>query len=362
MGKKRIYVSDIHMNAGRSLTVPNGKYPYEWLGKKEADRFAKLLEYINDPTKIKEIIIIGDLMDNWVYRVDEVPPDFQRIVDAPTNRNIVKQLKNLSSNDKISVIYLPGNHDMGVTKEFVDSNFPGMIFGGTALYNSVFRTSRLRAEHGSAHAMFNAPDTINSPSSRLPLGYFISRVTATREYETGISDRHYWTYADDLIEILGPQKLPSSIFEAILVEAGLPEDVPIRMPPRGGKKFVITADQVKKKYSDLYEQWQSTYGPGAAFKAMMVEIGRLGLIADKLCKKKDTNVVIFGHSHDWKLDKDSWFVDDRIYANCGAWCDDKKPCTFVESQKDNKKRIHIVRVMDWNNGQVEKLAEKEVPL
>jgi len=63
-----------------------------------------------------------------------------------------------------------------ITKEILDNYFPGIIFGGSASYKSVYSTSRLRAEHGSAYAMFNAPDPINNPGNRLPLGYFISRV------------------------------------------------------------------------------------------------------------------------------------------------------------------------------------------
>lgn len=363
-GKKRIYISDVHMNAGKSLELPkDNRYPYEWFGKPEAKQFTKFLKYINTLSEVKEVIIIGDLMDDWVYPVEEIPPTFQEIVDAPINRDIVQQLKDLSSNNEISVIYLPGNHDMGVTKELVESNFPGMIFGGSASHNSVYRTGRLRAEHGSAHAMFNAPDPTNNPSSHLPLGYFISRIVATREYKTGIRKRHYWAYADDLLEWLGPQTLAASVFEALLEEAGLSEDVSIRMRSKNGENFPLTAKEVKEKYSDLYNQWQKKpVSDVSAFKALMAEIGRLNDIADNFCKEGGTNIVIFGHSHDWKLDKDSWFVKDRIYANCGTWCDEKKPCTFVETQKDNKNRVHVVRVMDWNNGKVKKLDEKEVPL
>ena len=362
MEKKRIYVSDIHMNAGKGLQTGKEQHPYEWLGPTEAKRFADFLNYLNDPNVVQEIIIIGDLMDDWVYPVDVVPPSLESIVKAPINKEIVQALKKLAKNKKITVLYLPGNHDMGANIELIKKNFPGMLFGGTALYNSVYRTSRLRAEHGSAYAMFNAPDAINSPGSRLPLGYFISRVVATKSRDTGSVDRHYWTYADDLLEILGPQRLAAGVFEAILEEACLNDKTEILMPKRNGKAKSVTAGQVKEKYAALYDQWQETYGAGVAFKAMMAEIGLLGNLADRLCKKSDTNVVIFGHSHDWELDKDKWFVDDRIYANCGTWCDDAKPCTWVESQKDREARKHFVRVMDWNDGQPKELQSADVPL
>lgn len=362
MERKRIYISDIHMNAGKGFQAAKDKHPYEWLRPDEAKRFAAFLNYINDPNTVQEVIIIGDLLDDWVYPVDMVPPSLESIVKAPINKEIVQALKRLSKNKKIAVLYLPGNHDMGVNRELVEKHFPEMIFGGTALYNSVYRTSRLRAEHGSAYAMFNAPDAINSPGTRLPLGYFISRVVATKSRDTGSADRHYWTYADDLLETLGPQRLAASVFEAVLEEASLKETTKIHMPKRNGKADFVTAGQVKEKYSALYDQWQETYGAGVAFKSMMAEIGFLGNLADRLCKKSDTNIVIFGHSHDWKLDKDKWFVDDRIYANCGTWCDDEKPCTWVESQKDRKARRHFIRVMDWNDGQPKVLQEDDVPL
>lgn len=361
--KKRIYISDVHMNAGRGIKPKAGKHPYEWLDEVGADRLAEFLKYINNnPSEVKEIILLGDLMDNWVYPVDEIPPTFQEIIDADINRNIVQELKTLSQNKELSILYFPGNHDMGLTKEDIDRNFPGMVFGGKAAYDSAYRTSRLHAEHGSAYAMFNAPDAFNSPGSRLPLGYFISRIVATREYETGISKRHYWTYADDILEILGPQKLAASLFEAVLEEAGLFESTEIKMQSKGGKEIKILAREVKEKYSSLYDQWKEHYGRGVAFKAIMAEIGYLGDIADNLCKKSDTTVVILGHSHDWELDKDKWFVDDRIYANCGTWCDDEKPSTYVETEKDKDNKMHIVRVMEWKDNKIKCLKEEKVSL
>ncbi|UCG57413.1 MAG: metallophosphoesterase [Phycisphaerales bacterium] len=393
MEKKRIYIADIHMNAGKGVSPAKGKHPYEWLGPEEAKRFAKFLEYLNDPgTGVQEVVIIGDLMDDWVYPVDIEPPSLQEILDAPINNKIVKALQELSENNKINVVYLPGNHDMGVTSELIEENFEGMTFGGAALYNSVYRTSRLRAEHGSAHAMFNAPPVRYGAGTRLPLGYFISRAVATKARNTGSAKRHYWSYADDLLEMVGPQKMAACVFEAVLEEAGLDETTEILMPKKNGKAPSATAKKVRKKtgkaksatsgqgkrkddeevwvragevkerYAALYDQWEEYNGKGAGFRAIMAETGLLGRVADRLCTKSDTNIVVFGHSHDWKLDKDAWFVKDRVYANCGTWCDEEKPCTWVESQKDRGKNRHIVRVMDWNNGKPKKLREDHVPL
>lgn len=376
MEKKRIYIGDIHMNAGKGFKEKHHdekadkglkakrphekadrglkeKHPYEWLGPEEAKRFATFLNYLCDDPMVKEVVIIGDLMDDWVYPVDKEPPTLKKIVNAPINSEIFQALNRLGEAPEIRLVYLPGNHDMGVTKELIADSFPEMIFGGTSYRNSVYRTSRLRAEHGSAHAMFNAPDPINGSVSRLPLGYFISRVIATKTRDKGPGKRNCWSYADDLLEMLGPQRMAASVFEAVLEEAGLDETTEIKMPKRNGKKWSVIAQDVKDKYASLYDQWKEIRGSGIAIKALMAETGLLGRMADHLCKQSDTNIVVFGHSHDCKLDKDSWFVENRIYANCGTWCDEKKPCTWVESQKDRANNKHFVRVMDWNNGQPE---------
>ena len=103
MEKKRIYVSDIHMNAGKGLRAVKGQHPYEWLGPTEAKRFADFLNSLNDPNVVQELIIIGDLMDDWVYPVDVVPPSLEEIVNAPINRKIVQALIKLCENEKIYI-------------------------------------------------------------------------------------------------------------------------------------------------------------------------------------------------------------------------------------------------------------------
>ncbi|MBA4422288.1 MAG: hypothetical protein C0390_04190 [Syntrophus sp. (in: bacteria)] len=128
-GEKRIFISDVHMNAGWSLAPPPGKYCYDWLGKSEAEDFAAFLASLLNYPDLEEVVFIGDLMDNWVCPVDQAPPTFDDIVNAPVNQGIVQQLKKLCKTKGIRVVYLPGNHDMGVTKEFIESKFEGMIFG-----------------------------------------------------------------------------------------------------------------------------------------------------------------------------------------------------------------------------------------
>lgn len=356
---KRIFISDVHISDIPEIGPK--KHDYTWLQQRDADAFTNFIKYLNARDDVEEVIFIGDLFDNWVVPVHIEPPTIDDIIrKRKKNKDpVVQALVDLCDNVNIRVVCLPGNHDMELTGETLVAHFPDktdknrsrMVFGGTAGWNagsSVYRSSRLRAEHGSAHAMFNAPDPFNNPGSRLPLGYFISRVLATKTYNTGHDDRHWWTYVDDVLEMVGPSKMASSVFEAVLEEAHLSPDTEIVMPRRDNKATTITAKEVSQKYENLYDQWKERVGAGLAFKSVLAEIDYLDDAADRLCKKNDTNIVVFGHSHKWELDKDDWFVQDRIYANCGTWCDSpNKKWTYVEVETNRPRNTRWVRVHEW---------------
>ena len=360
---KRIFLSDLHISVIPELT--QGKSDYTWLQKEDAEALTSFLDHLNTRGDIEEVVFIGDMFDNWVIPVDVEPPSIDEIISKRIEKKdpLIQALISLCKNNEIRVVCLPGNHDMELTSEVVNKHFPGMVFGGTAIWNagtSVYRSSRLRAEHGSAHAMFNAPDPINNPGSRLPLGYFISRVVATKTHNTGHGDRHYWTYVDDILEMVGPQKMSSCVFEAVMEESGLHSDDDIVMPRKNGKDIKVIIGDISEKYKNLYEQWKERIGAGLAIKSILAEIGYLDDAADRLCKKNDTNIVVFGHSHDWELDKDKWFVDDRIYANCGTWCDSPdKPWTYVEIETLRDKNERYVRVYEWKNDKTSKMLKEK---
>lgn len=77
-----------------------------------------------------------------------------------------------------------------------------------------------------------------------------------------------------------------------------PINTKIDMPKVNCKKVSVTAGQIKQRYALLYNQWREMKGTGIALKALMAEIGLLGRMANHLCKQGDTNIVVFGHSHD----------------------------------------------------------------
>lgn len=363
---KKIFLSDIHMGAGRD--VPAGRYPYDWLNQSEADNLAAFLDHIiNKPPysqEVAEVILLGDIFDNWICPTDEVPPTFQEIIDAEINKGIIKGLKALAGHDAMKLTYLPGNHDMGVDKNFLLKNFPGINFREFA--KGPFTDGKLSAEHGHAYGMFNAPDPWNEPVSSLPLGYYISRVVAYKAATQGGETKSPCEYIEYVFHSKGHVKLPELVFDCVLQDAKLTDDADIIMPPVNGQTFSIKAGEVKQKYAALFDQWVSKHDIGYALEAVLADDGFLWKTADKLLMSGSNNIIIFGHSHDRLLEgkPDPVSQKDKINANSGAWCgqEEGKLFTFVETDKEEMTGEHIVRLKSWKDGQVTLIKDGSVEL
>ena len=339
MDGKKLFISDVHIGAGR-FGVKKADCPYEWdwLSEKETENFVAFLDYLRNgyPEEIEEIVFLGDIFDNWVFPHDQEPPTMEELIAQPKNATVVEALNKLAAEHR--VFYVPGNHDIHATREFMSRHFRGIIY-----CPEQFVDGRLLAEHGHRYALFNAPPYFSEHFYGLPIGYFISRIEATRKGKTNRGSRSYRTYLDDFLEMVGPATLPQCVLEAVLEEAGLGDDAVFKVKTKSGDVVPIEAGRVKERYKGVYEDWpdQVISTPRAVF----AELDRLGPIADRLCKHGKHKVCIFGHSHKGEIDKDTWFVDDRIYANTGYWCGAR--CTFVETGKLDSENAYQVRLMRW---------------
>jgi UDP-2,3-diacylglucosamine pyrophosphatase LpxH len=338
---KRIFVSDVHMGTGRSFQRDYKGHAYDWLCKDEASAFADFLNYLNS-SDADEIILLGDIMDNWVCPIDSPPPDFTDIVAAGVNKEIVRNLKILSSNK--NTIYVPGNHDMSVNRTFLSANFPGIL-----LY-SEYRSDDIFAVHGSEYTMFCASDLVNDTVNHLPIGYYISRVAATNAAMTG-SDNSFQYYIENFLkEIVGSKTLIEAVFSAIVDEADLNDHTGIMMEHES-----ISIGEVKERYANLYSQWDAGQKIVPAKEALLAEINSLWPVPWTLNKLDNYKIIILGHTHERFLGKfpvQDAAGDMYIYANTGAWCEyeKKKDFTFVETEKNDGKGKHFVRLKAWDRG------------
>lgn len=343
----RLFISDVHVGAGRysEESRDKGTYPYDWdwLSAAETENFTSFVRFLHSgyDRTIDEVILLGDIFDNWVFPHDLVPPTMEELLTAEKNKAVVKELNQLAN--KTRVYYIPGNHDMHATTITIDKFFPKFIYCPVR-----FSSHRLIAEHGHRYAMFNAPPRYSQNIMGLPLGYFISRVEATKKARTDSEGRAYHTYVDDLIEMLiDQQTLPQSVLEAVIEEAGLDENLAAYQMKRkdGQPAQPIPAATVKETYKNIYNDWPSAVV--SKHRAVFAELDMLGPIADRLCKDGFYKVCIFGHSHKSEMDRDTLFVKDRIYANSGYWCGEN--CTFVEvEESDGKYNVSLVKWMGKN--------------
>jgi hypothetical protein len=143
-----------------------------------------------------------------------------------------------------------------------------------------------------------------------------------------------------------------SLIEGLAEQARIGDDDTFRMP--NGSEIAVS--RVKQRYADFAGQ----YG----FREVARRIARehwLGDAADDICKKQGQNVSVFGHTHDATIDKDSLFVEDRIYANAGTWCDDNKKAHCVEIDKPARGGRVVVRLRTvGENGAIENTRREEV--
>jgi len=216
----------------------------------------------------------------------------------------------------VPTCYINGNHDYRVTSEDIQKAFNGKI----QYFGNVYRRRNIWAEHGHRYALFNCPDVRNGGHLRLPLGYYMTRLHTTLGQTRKAKANLILQIIDESFQAMGPEKLAESALDALkdALENTFPDQKVIDFNMKG-----ICADQkfgdVRERYQDLFGDWVKTKGLWQAIQMIMCELNRLGTVADQLCRD-GIDIVIFGHSHETKMDKDKWFVKDRIYANCGYWC------------------------------------------
>lgn len=296
---KRIFISDVHMN------VDDYYGDISWYnGQSHRSRFLAFLEkhVLKKQHQIKDLVILGDLFDNWVCPPEDEPPTWNRLfTDNPEELDLLAGIAQTG----VNVLYSHGNHDYDLPGRMLMDRVPGL-----RCINAYKGAGRVHAEHGHMHTLFNRPDFLNDPAFGRPIGYFITRLASCGE--GSLTEIHQ--YLDDILRAAFTSE---TIFGAIL--EGLAERA-------GGVGEVQMPDGQDISVKDLkgrYESLGAQHGIGIWDLGMEAfHDGNLEGVGDRLCSTMGFNVCLFGHTHHAKIDKDWLFVEDRIYANCGTWCSD----------------------------------------
>ena len=179
-GSKLVFISDLHLNAD-----PNASWLYQHI-----QSLASFLNDLNTRADVSELVILGDFLDDWVRPYEQLPYNFSDILLAEHNQPIIAALQAVCDNPAIQVTYVVGNHDLFIfteeNKVILESYFPGMVINarepGLGDYQ---RDEVIWAEHGHRYSLFDSPDIWSHAGSHLPMGYFMSRMFASKSLAGG---------------------------------------------------------------------------------------------------------------------------------------------------------------------------------
>jgi predicted MPP superfamily phosphohydrolase len=253
---KRVFVSDIHISPGLSLDDPNRCY--DWLSVNQAAQFNAFLKYLIIDNTIQEMIILGDLMDGWVYPIETRPPGYDKIASAGHVIDIMDSLRKLAAEKKVT--YVIGNHDMTLMEPQFES-FRRNALAGISFRDFYETPDGLYAEHGHQYTMYNAVD----PKHELPLGHYISRLAATvaerkqHFYINAELDMKFRTAENYEMDTKGFIRDPLVNAPLTFLENEL-SNVDDHTPITTVEGGITTLAEIRQRYANLGLDWISKHG------------------------------------------------------------------------------------------------------
>lgn len=399
-GNQIVIISDTHMGDQRS--IDNG---YGWLAK-NGEKLAEFLNTLTSNTSVKELVIAGDLFDEWV-----VPMKFDtfngygsesKFLDSicEANPDVINGIKNVIESG-IKVTYVPGNHDMLVNQEDIERIFPGMYqardASGCGSYSPDGR-QEIVIEHGHRYDFYNAPDMYSNrvpyspvdytdnPDAIIPPGFFVSKIAASQGYKSLI-------FPGELINtssLSGPSLYWFSwcvILGGLHVTENLDEK--IILTGIDGYTDVYAINDLLPQYSSnniseplLYREiennWKIRQEQNHVNKPITVLEGILTGSISVWCSSQaitqyfnidpQKRVVVFGHTHNAVIYTCENSQSNKcLYANSGTWVDNGNPtCTFAlinpEEQEDGSTREYIGVYRYVDPGNLVKMYEETITI
>jgi UDP-2,3-diacylglucosamine pyrophosphatase LpxH len=370
---KLVFISDLHMNVDGT---------YSWLVKHAPD-LARFLNTLNQRDDVAELIILGDLLDDWVCPVAYTPQTFSDILSANYNNGVVPALQEVCNNSDIDVTYVTGNHDMlsfkSENKDVISHAFPNMnIISNSPGLGAYTKDNIIWAEHGHRYTLFNAPDIWSRPDGHLPMGYFISRFAAS---ESLTKDQLYTT--PEILELFisspsevqkyftqtGSTNAPDGIiddaliiavFNAIALWSGHGPLSRFNMNRLDGFTDDPMVEEIAFWYDSIFSGWPTRQNIVNHYDAIFNELGHLNSAANLLFKMPERisdlypftpRIILFGHTHEAAFQYHSGEVE-TIYVNTGTWIDKQPNMTWAEIEIDdgpNGQRDYTVSL--WFNGE-----------
>jgi UDP-2,3-diacylglucosamine pyrophosphatase LpxH len=354
-----ICISDIHLGADLS---------YSEFDRNGTGHGAALTDFLNKvrlAPNVKELVIAGDLLDEWFVPSDvdtyqgKTQSDFVARI-AAAHKNVIDAFNNIIKDGKIKVTYVPGNHDILITAADIESILPGISQArdvkGLGTYSPAGHPE-IAFEHGHRYNYFCAPDPISNrditkTDSIMPPGYFFTRVATTSVVER-IKGEAVSQIKPPEIKLNSTDASQSLLYYYYLSFKGILAALPIK-EGFNDKIIKTNIDGFTAAYalSDIFPYQSSPDGPIDVnlYKGAQDNWDRrqeLNLVPVKISAKdaitkaaystdldekadsqyfknsaSDKRIVVFGHSH-VALIKESTNTKSQktIYANSGTWID-----------------------------------------
>lgn len=358
---KIVVISDLHLGADIAYTETIH----------HLDRLEQFLKEVRSSTTIKEMIINGDLYDDWYVptRVDTYGTgshaDFIRKTIA-TNQKVFDQINGIIQDGKIKVTYIPGNHDLGFTAKDSDVGMPGVNQArdsaekyGIGKY-SPDGYPQILLEHGHRYDFFNAlVPNAESKGYSYPPGYFYGRIAAnsftnptTPEEATPVpivtlnnatasaEDRSKFVYYKIWEGVLKSliyvkDNFDEKIYKTTNVgnfteDYAMNDILPHNTTPDGGLQINL--------YNDLFTQknWEARLRYNNADVMTGIDSAIYGSLHTEFIDEQsntqyfqnpnysNVRIVLFGHTHQPMI-KNYTNLNGKpcIYANSGTWVDKK---------------------------------------
>lgn len=332
-----VCISDIHMGDQRSAARG-----YGWFSKNEA-ALESLLDVILSSGQVRQLVILGDLFDEWVVPYRLSPFDtlagvansrdyFISVANAPVNSGIVNKLRAIAMSGNIQLNYVPGNHDMLLTREVIQEIIPGVIWQGDSTGLGHYSPmSEFIMEHGHRYDFFNCPQPLANPGHILPPGYFISRLDAEGLMESGNHKLKNSKSGTGDVEFLAAW---TAAYEYLKIHYSLTvaaDSANIRMDGIDHYSPPFSFNGVRNMFAGTIEDtWPSTQIRNTVPVAMPVLMAVLDGSNDlsftaayeymQSQSPKKYQIVAFGHTHNPMLKVYPAGKNyTGIYANTGSW-------------------------------------------
>ena len=348
-----VVMSDLHL--GADLTYAECS--------KNLGSLEKILKQIKAATNVKELVIAGDMLDEWfvpanmdTYQGKDQSDFVKRI--AATNKGVFEVINSIIKEKKIRVTYVPGNHDLTIVATNVESVLPGINQAhdkelGLGTYSPA-NAPKIAIEHGHRYNFFCAPDPISNqdiaPGTILPPGYFYTRIAVlhvmqepeipadtppvvTKDASGTASQSLLYTYWYVWSKALATYPIANKFDEKIIVTNvnGFTGNYTINdiLPYQTTAGGMIDV----KFYKGIQDSWnerqtlnhvvipipvsQAIAGSGKSSESELQAQNQYFLNSNS-----NKRIVIFGHTHDPKIIASKNLNDEKcIYANSGTWID-----------------------------------------